>query len=148
MTDQVQTRGKADERLHHIGIVVPAAGDARLVRDLSGWFGGAVVDEGEDEELDVHWTWVGGPGGVLLEVVAPRLSRRTAITRFIARTGGGLHHVSFETSDVGACARLLHDRDAVTVGHHDDHGGWAEFFLAPDQVGGARLHWMQAVEES
>lgn len=137
----------AHERLHHLGIVVPKEGYAALLRGACRWFDSDIVDEGEDDELDIHWAWVNGPGGVLIEAVAPRSGHRTAITRFLARTGGGLHHVSFETTALTSCAGLLHERDAVTVGHREDHGGWAEFFMAPDQLGGARLHWMQAVTE-
>lgn len=142
------TGSESDEKLHHLGIVVPPEGYDALVRGMCEWFGGEIVDGGEDDELDITWAWVNGPGGVLIEAVAPRSDRRTAITRFVARTGGGLHHVSFETTSVASCARALHERDAVTVGHRDNHGGWAEFFMAPDQLGGARLHWMQAVPPS
>ncbi|WP_375001428.1 VOC family protein [Aeromicrobium sp. CTD01-1L150] len=139
---------KAPEALHHIGIVVPAPRYDDLVRGLSRSFDGDVVDSGEDEALDIVWAWLPGPGGVLMEAVAPRSNATTAITRFLDRTGGGLHHVSFETDRLDTCAELLAGRGASTIGHHPDHGGWAEFFLAPSAVGGARLHWMQRVSSA
>lgn len=132
--------------VHHIGIVVPKVSYDELVRNLCQWFDGDIVDAGQDEPLDIAWTWVPGPGDILLEAVAPRSSQETAITRFLARTGGGLHHVSFETPELSGCAELMNDRGAGTLAHAANHGGWAEFFLDPNIVGGARLHWMQSVE--
>lgn len=132
--------------LHHIGIVVTAGEYELLVASLCQWFCGGVVDSGEDDPLDIRWAWVTGPGGLIIEPVAPRSSSETPITRFLARTGGGLHHVSFETHQLGSCSALLEHRGAPTVGHNPDHGGWAEFFIAPDQTGNALLHWMQRVQ--
>ncbi|OUZ11163.1 hypothetical protein BHE97_04740 [Aeromicrobium sp. PE09-221] len=131
--------------LHHIGIVTTKDDHVRLVRNLVEGLGGEVEFEVEDEPLDVLATWVPIGPGLRFEVVSPRSEAPTPITRFLAKAGGGLHHVSLETEEIGVCRELVTASGMRTVGENDDHGGWAEFFLDPSQTGRALLHWMQAV---
>lgn len=131
--------------LHHIGIVTPQERFADVVASVIGGLGATLEDEGEDEALDIHATWIQVSPSLRFEVVAPRSGRDGPIARFLSRTGGGLHHVSFETSDIGSCKALATAGGAQIVGECDDHAGWAEFFIDPQQTGGALLHWMQAL---
>ncbi len=131
--------------LHHIGIVTAQDDHQRLVANLVDGLGGEVEFEIEDDPLDVLATWVPIAPGLRFEVVSPRSESVTPITRFLARTGGGLHHVSLETEEIGVCRDLVAGSGMRTVGENDDHGGWAEFFLDPSQTGRALLHWMQAL---
>lgn len=131
--------------LHHIGIVVPTGREDAVVAALARLFAGTVEDAGEDEALDARWTWIRASSGSLLEVVSPLSDTATPLTRFLQRTGGGLHHVSFDAADIGACRATALDRGATVVGENGDHAGWAEFFVAPTVTGGALFHWMQAV---
>jgi hypothetical protein len=131
--------------LHHIGIVTSAAGHDDVVDNLVRTLGGAVEYEVEDDPLDVRATWVLVSSCLRFEVVSPRSLQVTPITSFLARTGGGLHHVSLGTTQLRVCKELAMRGGARIVGESDDHGGWAEFFVDPHQTGGALLHWMQAV---
>lgn len=129
--------------LHHIGIATFRERHDEIVADLAQVLGGHVEFEVEDDPLDVAATWVWVSPTLRWEVMSPRSERETPITRFLAKTGGGLHHVSFGTDQVGRCKELLAARGATIIGEDDDHGGWAEFFLDPRRTGGALLHWMQ-----
>jgi methylmalonyl-CoA/ethylmalonyl-CoA epimerase len=133
--------------LHHIGIVTSTEQHDGLVDTLVRVLGGVLEYEVEDDPLDVRATWVPISPGLRIEVVSPRSSRRTPITAFLDRHGGGgLHHVSMATAQLGTCKQLLSSSGGVVVGEDEDHGGWAEFFLDPSQTGGALMHWMQAVD--
>lgn len=132
--------------LHHIGIVTSTQRHPAVVESLMTILGGTLEDEVEDELLDITATWVQVSPCLRFEVVSPRSDKETAITTFLTKTGGGLHHVSLATTQIGACRDLAAAGGAQIVGESDDHGGWAEFFIDPRQTGGALLHWMQAVD--
>jgi hypothetical protein len=131
--------------LHHIGIATYQERHVEVVANLTKALGGVVELEVEDEPLDVTATWVSISPSLRFEVISPRSDLDTAVTRFLAKTGGGLHHVSLGTERIGSCKELVAAGGARIVGENDDHGGWAEFFVDPRHTGGALLHWMQAV---
>jgi len=132
--------------LHHIGIVTSPQRYHDVVATLIDGLRGTLEDEGGDDPLDINATWIRVPSGLRLEVVCPRSDLDGPISRFLEKTGGGFHHVSFETTAIGTCKALTKAGGARIVGECDDHGGWAEFFIDPEQTGGALLHWMQALD--
>ncbi|QYJ03537.1 VOC family protein [Nocardioides panacisoli] len=134
--------------LHHIGIVVAREHHHAVVTTLMHTLGGVLEFEVDDDPLDVTATWVHVSAALRFEVVSPRSDQETAITRFLDRTGGGLHHVSLGTEQIGSCKELVADAGATIIGENDDHGGWAEFFIDPRETGGALLHWMQELDRS
>lgn len=86
------------KRIHHVAIVVPTLEAAwPLWRDLLGLtvtrtatlrnqgVRAALLKAGQDE----------------IELLEP-LEPANSVGRFLARTGGGLHHICFETSDIEA----------------------------------------------
>lgn len=84
-------------RVHHVGVVVPQlAGAYGFWRDALGL---VLVREAEVEEQGVRAALLGaGPCGVeLLEPIRPD----TGVARFLATRGPGLHHLCFESDDVG-----------------------------------------------
>ncbi|WP_188111262.1 VOC family protein [Nocardioides antri] len=133
--------------LHHVGIVTPRDRHFEVVEALARSLGASLEDEVEDDPLDVTATWIQVSPSLRFEVVSPRSDRTTPITTFLTRTGGGLHHVSLATTQIGACKELAAAGGARIIGENDDHGGWAEFFIDPSQTGGALLHWMQPVRD-
>ncbi|WP_037367351.1 VOC family protein [Amycolatopsis orientalis] len=137
--------GKDLFSLHHIGIVTARRRYDDTVATIVACLGGVVEEQGEDEELDIQGTWLQVGSGLRLEVFAPRHRIESPITKYLSRSGGGLHHVSFETAEIGACRALAVAGGAAVIGESADHDGWAEHFLDPAQTGGALLHWMQAL---
>lgn len=125
---------------HHVGIVVSAEEFESTVDALCRLVSGTVSDGGEDETLDMRWVFVSSAHNPIFEVASPLGSRTTALTRHLLKHGGGLHHVSFETSDIGTSAGHVHRVDLPMTGADDDHAGYAEHFIQPRALGGALFH--------
>ena len=86
------------KKIHHVGIVVPD-----LDKAMSFWrglLGLAVVKTAvvEDQGVKAALLKAGESEIELLEPIAPD----NGVGKFLARRGGGLHHVCFETGDVDA----------------------------------------------
>jgi len=134
--------------LHHIGIVVEPEGFDETVEAMCRLLGGSVSEGGEDEPLDMRWAFVSSAGNVPIEVAAPLGNRPTGLTRHLERKGGGLHHVSFETFDIGAVADHVEASGLPLIGRAEDHGGYAELFVHPKALGGALLHALEDRRET
>jgi len=97
--------------VHHAGIVVRSLAEAyRFYRDTLGL---PLVREAEVRDQGVRAALLAaGPGEV--ELLEP-LHDATGIGRFLARRGEGLHHVCFETPDVGAALLDLQRREVELI---------------------------------
>jgi methylmalonyl-CoA/ethylmalonyl-CoA epimerase len=85
-------------RIHHVGIVVKSLTDAyRFYRDVLGL---PLVREAEVAEQGVRAALLAA-GDSEVELLEP-LGSATPVGRFLAKRGEGLHHLCFETADVGA----------------------------------------------
>ncbi|MGA8059405.1 MAG: VOC family protein, partial [Candidatus Binataceae bacterium] len=83
-------------RIHHVGVVVPSLEEGlRFWRDTLGM---RLTKSATIEEQGVRAALleVGGSEVELLEPLGPE----GGVGKFLARRGGGLHHVCFETDDV------------------------------------------------
>jgi methylmalonyl-CoA/ethylmalonyl-CoA epimerase len=97
-------------RIHHVGIVVKRLAEAyAFYRDVLGL---PVVREAEVAEQGVRAALLAA-GDSEVELLEP-LGPDTPVGRFLARRGEGLHHVCFETGDVGA-ALADFDRRGVAL---------------------------------
>ena len=86
------------KKIHHVGIVVPDLDRAMdFWRDLLGL---ALVKTAvvQDQGVRAALLKAGESEIELLEPLVPE----NGVGRFLARRGGGLHHVCFETEDVAA----------------------------------------------
>src|SRR5271168_609887 len=84
------------KRIHHIGVVVPNLEEAyRFWRDTLGleFTKSATIEE---QGVKAALLQVGESEIELLEPLSPD----NGVGKFLARRGGGLHHVCFETEDV------------------------------------------------
>ena len=84
------------KKIHHVGVVVPDLEQAMKVwRDLLGLrlTRSAIV---QDQGVKAALLQAGGSEIELLEPLNPD----NGVGKFLARRGGGLHHVCFETEDV------------------------------------------------
>jgi len=86
-------------KIHHIGIIV--ARD-EWFRTFVERFGGVVTGEGYVEEYGAHCTFVDF-GGTVIEFIFPR----TPLLANFNRGAGGLHHIAFETDDLGGYSEVL-----------------------------------------
>jgi methylmalonyl-CoA/ethylmalonyl-CoA epimerase len=85
-------------RIHHVGIVVQHLKEGyRFYRDILGL---PLVREAEIADQGVRAALLAA-GDSEVELLEP-LGAATPVGRFLARRGEGLHHVCFETDDVGA----------------------------------------------
>jgi methylmalonyl-CoA/ethylmalonyl-CoA epimerase len=95
-------------RIHHVGIVVNSLTDAYAF--YRGVLGLPLVREAEVAEQGVRAALLAA-GDSEVELLEP-LGPATAVGRFLAKRGEGLHHLCFETSDVGASLADLDARGA------------------------------------
>ena len=93
-------------RIHHVGIVVKRLSEAyAFYRDVLGL---PLVREAEITDQGVRAALLAA-GDSEIELLEP-LGPSTPVGRFLARRGEGLHHLCFETADVGASLVGLKDR--------------------------------------
>jgi methylmalonyl-CoA/ethylmalonyl-CoA epimerase len=83
-------------RIHHVGVVVPSLeAGLRFWRDTLGM---RLTKSATIEEQGVRAALL-EVGGSEVELLEP-LGSEGGVGKFLARRGGGLHHVCFETDDV------------------------------------------------
>jgi methylmalonyl-CoA/ethylmalonyl-CoA epimerase len=132
------------KRIHHIGVVVPNLEQAyRFWRDTLGleFTKSATIQE---QGVKAALLKVGDSEIELLEPLSPD----NGVGKFLARRGGGLHHLCFETDDVdreleGARAKGLPLID------QKPRAGLAGMicFLHPKATRGVLVEYAQPVEE-
>lgn len=130
-------------RLNHIAIAVgDLAGEAARYRDLLG------AEVSTPMELPAHGVsvvFVDLPN-TRVELLAP-LGEGSPIAAFLAKTGGGLHHVCYEVRDIASArdrllaggARVLGDGEP-RIGAH----GKPVLFLHPKDFSGALIELEEA----
>lgn len=116
--------------LHHVGVAVA---DIEAAITLYGLLGAQVGRRGEFNGLDFALLECGGFELELLHST----DGDTAIGKFIAERGPGLHHLAYAVDDIGAeLSRLLAEgmeqSGEVRIGIH----GTPIVFLHPKSVGG------------
>lgn len=132
------------KKIHHVGVVVPDLDQAmRFWRDLLGLHltkTRTIADQGVKAALLQA-------GETEIELLEP-LSPDNGVGKFLARRGGGLHHVCFESDDV---ARELDAAIAkgVQVIDRKPRPGLAGMicFLHPKATRGVLVEYAQPFEE-
>ena len=93
-------------RIHHVGIVVNRLAEAyAFYRDVLGL---PLVREAEIADQGVRAALLAA-GDSEIELLEP-LGPTTPVGRFLAKRGEGLHHLCFETPDVGKSLTSLQER--------------------------------------
>jgi methylmalonyl-CoA/ethylmalonyl-CoA epimerase len=100
-------------RLHHVGIVV-----ANLERAVAGYSEAFGLRETtlpfHDRAQRVRVAFVCVGTGAWLEFIEP-VGEDSPVKQFLAKTGGGYHHVAFEVADIEAAVREFEEARAVVV---------------------------------
>jgi methylmalonyl-CoA/ethylmalonyl-CoA epimerase len=132
------------ERIDHIGVAVEDLDQA--VALYGGPLGMELQHRETVEEQGVEAVLL-GVGESHVELLRP-LSPDTAVGRFLARSGPGLHHVAYGTDDIdsaleavrGAGLRLIDERPRVGI------RGSRVAFLHPKSTGGVLTELVEAPE--
>lgn len=132
------------KKIHHVGVVVPDLDNAmRFWRDLLGLHltkTQTVADQGVKAALLQA-------GETEIELLEP-LNPENGVGKFLARRGGGLHHVCFESDDV---SRELEATKAkgIPVIDQKPRPGLAGMicFLHPKATRGVLVEYAQPFEE-
>ena len=128
-------------KLDHLGVAVKSLDAAlRFYRDLLG-LEVQGVEEVPAEKVRVAMLPVGDTRIELLEVT----TEDSAVARFIARRGEGLHHVSLRVPDLAAAVARLKAAGARLVNEQPGTGagGHRYVFVHPQSAGGVLLELVE-----
>jgi methylmalonyl-CoA/ethylmalonyl-CoA epimerase len=124
--------------LDHVAVAVHSIRDAlRLYRDA---LGGEYL-MGGDAGGTWRWVQLRFPGGGKVELLEPL--GEGFLSRFLAKRGEGLHHVTFKTDDIRAAIAHVErlGYELVDVSLDDPH--WKEAFMRPSGAHGTLIQIAQ-----
>jgi methylmalonyl-CoA/ethylmalonyl-CoA epimerase len=132
------------KKIHHVGVVVPDLENAmRFWRDLLGLHltkTQTVADQGVKAALLQA-------GETEIELLEP-LSPENGVGKFLARRGGGLHHVCFESDDVSRELEAAKVRGIPVIDQKPRQGlAGMICFLHPKATRGVLVEYAQPFEE-
>lgn len=132
------------KRIHHIGVVVPNLEEAyRFWRDTLGleFTKSATIEE---QGVKAALLRVGDSEIELLEPLSPE----NGVGKFLARRGGGLHHLCFETDDVGRELEGARSKGLPLIDQTPRKGlAGMICFLHPKATRGVLVEYAQPMEE-
>jgi methylmalonyl-CoA/ethylmalonyl-CoA epimerase len=125
----VEARG-----IHHVGVAVTDLDEA--VRSYERLFGGRLEHRERIEDQGVEAASM-HLGESRVELLAP-LGDDTAVGRFLAKRGPGMHHIAYEVDDVGRALADLSQEGAELIDAEPRRGmfGLEVAFVHPDSVHG------------
>ena len=131
------------EKIHHIGIAVHSLDEAlKFYRDTLGLHVHASA-EVQDQGVRAALLTIGRSEIELLEPLSPE----SAVGRFLERKGEGLHHICFQTPDVGAELEGLKQKDVELVDQQPRRGlAGMICFLHPKASSGVLVELATPVE--
>ena len=128
--------------LHHVAIAVPSLAEARAAYETALGLSATEVEHVADQKVNVLVLHAGRQRIELVEPASPD----SPISAFLAKRGGGLHHLAWSVDDVAAAIARLRASgvrmidDAPRPGAH----GTKIAFVHPKSTGGVL---MELVEE-
>jgi len=132
-------------KLDHLGVAVKSLDEAlRFYRDLLG-LEVTAVEEVPSEKVRLAMLPVGDTRIELLEAT----SEDSAVARFIAKRGEGLHHVSLRVPDLAAAVARLKAAGARLVSEQPGTGarGHRYVFVHPQSAGGVLLELVEGSDD-
>ncbi len=129
MSDQIGIK-----RLDHVCWAVHKLEDALPM--LTELMGMRETGRWENEEQGFRGISLELPGGTShFELLEP-LGEDSYLHRFLKERGPGLHHVTFEVSDIDSAAQAVRDYGIEPFRGVQRSHGWAETYLHPKDSGG------------
>ncbi|MGH7814187.1 MAG: methylmalonyl-CoA epimerase [Candidatus Binataceae bacterium] len=131
------------KKIHHVGVVVPS-----LEAGLKFWrdaLGLALTKSATVEEQGVKAALL-KIGASEIELLEP-LDPDNGVGKFLARRGGGLHHVCFETDDVARELEAARSKGIQLIDQKPRHGlAGMICFLHPKATRGVLVEYAQPIE--
>jgi len=129
------------KRVDHIAIAVPSVEEAaRFYEEALGLkLGGVEVVEGMDTKVGFFQI-----GETRIELVEPT-KEGTALDKFLASRGPGIHHICFEVEDIEEALGTLKERGVRLVDEEPRPGahGTRVGFIHPKSTGGVLIELSQ-----
>lgn len=121
-------------RIHHLGVAVADLDEA--LATYEGLFGGELEHRERVDEQGVEAAVV-LVGDSRVELLSA-LGDDTAVGRFLAKRGPGMHHVAYEVGDIRAALERLAEQGAELIDPEPRQGlfGLEVAFVHPDSVHG------------
>ena len=127
-------------QIDHLGIAVPSLADALAFYEGALGLAVSARETVESEKVHVAMLPAGGPRIELLEPAGPD----SAIGKFLAKRGAGLHHVALRVPDLAAAVARLRERGARLLNEpREGAGGHLYVFVHPASTGGVLLELIQ-----
>jgi methylmalonyl-CoA/ethylmalonyl-CoA epimerase len=132
------------KRIHHVGVVVPSLEQGyRFWRDLLGL---ELTKTATIEEQGVKAALL-KVGDSEIELLEP-LSPDNGVGKFLARRGGGLHHICFESDDVARELEAARDKGLPLIDQKPRPGlAGMICFLHPKATRGVLVEYAQPFED-
>ena len=132
------------KRIHHVGVVVPSLEQGyRFWRDVLGL---ALTKTATIEEQGVKAALL-KVGDSEIELLEP-LSPDSGVGKFLARRGGGLHHICFESDDVARELEAARDQGLPLIDQKPRPGlAGMICFLHPKATRGVLVEYAQPFED-
>ena len=116
-------------RIDHISIAV---NDYEKAFEFFHHVLGAVPGkEGLDDDLKFYFRVFSLGDLTRIEIIKPS-GEGSFLERFLsAKTGGGVHHITLETPDIGAAKKMLDEKGIPYFGYDTARSDWKELFIHP-----------------
>lgn len=127
--------------LHHVAIVVPSIAAARATFEGALGLAGGTIEHVADQKVDVL---VLRAGTQRIELVQPA-TPDSPVTKFLEKTGGGLHHLAWRVDDVAAAIQALVAAGVRMIDAAPRPGshGTRIAFVHPKSTGGVLMELVQ-----
>lgn len=127
--------------LHHVAIVVKSLDESRaLYADVLG-MGASAPEHVADQKVNVLVLFAGTQR---IELVEPA-SEDSPVSSFLAKRGGGMHHLAWLVDDVRSAIRTLEERGVRMIDREPRRGshGTTIAFIHPKATGGVLMELVE-----
>lgn len=121
--------------LSHVGIA--SADGMQMANFFSKYLGGEILSRDEYPEQDQISTMV-RIGACELEIMEP-LGDQGVVTKFLAKKGPGLHHISIQVTGIAALAEQLEAAGIQVIGKNFTDPSAHYMFISPKSTGGVLI---------
>lgn len=129
-----------DATLDHVAVAVH---DIRAsMRLYSEVLGAPFLFGGDNHRQAFRWAQFRLPAGGKFELVTPL--GEGFVSRFLARRGEGVHHVTLKVPDIHAAIAHLSEAGVPLFGVSTEHDSWKEAFIHPKDANGVLLQLAQS----